>query len=62
MAFSTSAVAVCCWSDSESSSRAGLHLIEQSNVFDCDHRLIGEGLQQGDLFIAETDGLRYGEG
>ena len=49
MTLSTSAVAVCCCSDSRSSSRARLHLVEQPHVLDRDHRLVGEGLDQLDL-------------
>ena len=30
-----------------------LYLLEHANIADGDHGLIGEGLQQGDLFIAE---------
>src|SRR6266849_298406 len=30
-----------------------LNLLEQSDVADRDHRLVGEGLQQGNLFFAE---------
>ena len=32
---------------------ARLHFFEQTNVFDGDHRLIGEGLDKLDLFVAE---------
>ena len=49
MTFSTSAVAVCCCSASERSLRARLHLVEQADVLDRDHRLIGEGLHEFDL-------------
>ncbi len=33
--------------------RARLHLFEQARVADGDHSLIGEGLQHGDLLVAE---------
>ncbi|MBA7467261.1 hypothetical protein ES707_02475 [subsurface metagenome] len=36
---------------------AGLHLVEQSRVFDRDHRLVGEGLQQFDVVWSERAGL-----
>src|SRR5258708_8765952 len=32
---------------------ARLHLLEQMDVADGDHRLVGEGLQQGDLLVAK---------
>jgi len=37
--------------------RARLHLLEQPHVFDRDHRLIGEGLQQRDLLVGERPDL-----
>ena len=40
--------------------RARLHLVEQSHVFDRDHRLIGEGLTELDLFIGERASPHYG--
>ena len=58
MTLSTSAVAVCCWRDSLV--RACLHLIEQAYVLDRDHRLIGEGGDQLDLFFGER--LHNGSG
>jgi hypothetical protein len=33
--------------------RAHLHLVEQPHVFDRDHRLVGEGLDQLDLLLGE---------
>ncbi len=36
---------------------ARLHLVEQTNVLDGDHRLVGEGLQQRDLLVAEGPDL-----
>src|SRR6266568_5260029 len=30
-----------------------LHLVEQTNILDCDHRLVGEGSDQLDLLISE---------
>jgi hypothetical protein len=33
--------------------RACLHLVEQPHVLDCDHRLVGEGLDQFDLLVGE---------
>jgi hypothetical protein len=33
--------------------RARLYFVEQSHVFDRDHRLIGEGLQQLNLTVGE---------
>jgi hypothetical protein len=38
--------------------RLRLHLIKQTDVADCDHGLIGESLQQGNLFVAER--LHFG--
>src|SRR6266567_4063541 len=32
---------------------AGLHLVEQANILDRDHRLVGEGRDQLDLLIGE---------
>ena len=42
MTFKTSEVAVCCSSDSESSCVRCLHLVEQTHVLDCNHRLVGK--------------------
>ena len=53
MTLSTSAVAVCCWSDFGQLARARLHLVEQPHVLDRDHCLVGEGLDQRDLRIGE---------
>ena len=33
--------------------RAGLHLVEQTHVFDRDHRLVGKGGDQLDLLVGE---------
>ena len=46
---STSAVAVCCCSDSADLG-ARLHLVEQPHVLDCDHRLIGEDVTSSICF------------
>ena len=53
MTLSTSAVAVCCCSDSVRSSVRCLHLVEQPHVLDRDHGLVGEGLHQLDLLLRE---------
>ena len=45
MTLSTSAVAVCCWSDPQ--------LVEQPRVFDGDDRLTGEVLDQRNLLVTE---------
>ena len=37
---------------------ARLHLVEQPDVLDRDHRLVGEGLHQFDLALRERAGLR----
>ena len=37
---------------------AGLHFLEQPDIAECDHGLIGEGLQQRDLPVAE--GVDFG--
>jgi len=58
MTLSTSAVAVCCCSDSPQILGARLHLFEQTDIADRDHRLIGKGLQQGNLLVAER--LHFG--
>ena len=34
----------------------GLHLVEQSCIFDCDDGLVGEGLDELDLFVVEGAG------
>ena len=44
--FEDSLVAVCC-------SSASLRFIEQPHVLDRDHRLVGEGLYQGDLLVVK---------
>ena len=46
MTLSTSAVAVCCWSDSA-------QFIEQANVLDGDDGLVGESLDEFDLLVGE---------
>ena len=53
MTLSTSEVAVCCSSDSDSSRVRCLLRFEQPHVLDRDHRLVGEGLDQLDLFFGE---------
>ena len=57
MTLSTSAVAVCCCSDSLKLVRARLHLVEQAHVLDGDHRLVGEGRDQLDLLVGERPDL-----
>ena len=52
MTLSTSAVAVCCCSDSAQIVGARLHFVEQPHVLDRDHRLVGEGRHQFDLLVA----------
>jgi hypothetical protein len=32
---------------------SGLHLLEQADIADGNHRLVGKGLQKGDLLVAE---------
>ena len=54
----TSEVAVCCSQQFREVARACLHLLEQTDIADGDHGLIGEGLQQGNLFIAERVNFR----
>ena len=46
MIFSTSDVAVCCWSDSRK-------LVEQASILDRNHRLLGEVVDQLDLLVSE---------
>src|SRR5262249_15010577 len=41
--------------------RACLHLVEQPHVFDGNHRLIGEGLDQLDLLVGERPHVGAGE-
>ena len=53
MTLSTSAVAVCCSQRLGQLARARLHLLEQPHVLDGDDRLVGEGLEQLDLLVAE---------
>ena len=36
---------------------AGLEFFEQAHILDGDHGLIGEGLQQADLFLRERPGF-----
>src|SRR5262249_55738199 len=40
---------------------ARLHLVEQPDVLDCNHGLVGEGLKQGDLPLAEGASLGTAE-
>ena len=61
MTFSTSAVAVCCCSASESRA-SRLHLVEQPDILDGDHGLIGKGLQQLDVMVVKRPGLRARDG
>ena len=61
MTLSTSAVAVCCCSDSASRRVRCLHLVEQPHILDRDHGLVGEGLQQLDLLVAERPHLGAAE-
>ena len=56
MTLSTSAVAVCCCSDSLRSSVRCLHLVEQPRILDGDDGLVGEGLQQFDVLVGERAG------
>ena len=53
-----SAVAVCCSSASVSSRFRASQLLEQPDVLDRDHRLVGEGLQQLDLLVGERPDSR----
>ena len=55
MTFSTSAVAVCCCSDSRKILGARLHLVEQPHVLDRDHGLVGECLDE--LNLSSCKGL-----
>ena len=50
---STSAVAVCCCSDSLEVAGPLLNLSEQVHIGNGDHRLVGEGLQHLDMMIGE---------
>ena len=59
MTFSTSEVAVCCSSASESS-RCAAQLVEQPRVLDGDHGLGGEVLHQLDLLVGERPRLPGG--
>ena len=60
MTWSTSEVAVCCSRDSDEFARALLLRLKQPPVFDCDHRLVGEGGYQLDLLVSERSRLRTG--
>ena len=53
MTLSTSAVAVCCCSDSLRSSVRCLHFVEQADVLDRDHGLVGESGDEIDLLLRE---------
>ena len=57
MILSTSAVAVCCWSDSLKSAVRLRNSLEQSCVLDSDHRLFGEVAEQFDLLVVERPDL-----
>ena len=57
MTLSTSAVAVCCSSDSVEIVGALAQLVEQPRVLDGDHRLGGEVLHQLDLLVGERPHL-----
>ena len=61
MTRNTSDVAVCCSSDSVSSPGARLHLIEQTCVFDRNHRLVGKGSHQLNLLVSERIDYRSGQ-
>ena len=50
--FSTSAVAVCCSSDSRD---ASLHRLKQPDVLDRDNGLVGEGLYSAICFRKKVD-------
>ena len=52
MTLSTSAVAVCCCKRLAQIVGALLHLVEQPNILDRDHRLVGEGGDEIDLLFA----------
>ena len=58
IAFKTSAVAVCCCSDSLEIAGLRLHLVEQPRILDRDDGLVGESTQQLDLARRERSGLR----
>ena len=60
MTLSTSAVAVCCCSDS-SDRRCAAQLVEQPGILDGDDGLIGKGRHQLDLFRSKwlRHGFRY---
>ena len=57
-----SPVAVCCSSVSVRSRLRALQLLEQADVLDRDHRLVGEGLEEGDLSLREELRLGAAEG
>ena len=61
MTCKTSEVAVCCSSDSVRSRVFACTSSNSLDVADCDHGLIGEGLQQGDLLVAERVHFECGE-
>ena len=60
MTLSTSAVAVCCCSDSPRSSVRWRKFVEQACILDCYRSLIGEGLQQIDVLVLERAHLSSG--
>ena len=57
MTFSTSAVAVCCCSDSLKIVGAFAQFLEQPRVLDGDHGLLGEILDQRDLLVGKRPDL-----
>ena len=46
-------MAICCSQRVAELAVARLHLFEEADVLDGDHRLVGEGLQELDLLVAE---------
>ena len=50
-------VALCRSSDFFEVVGLGLHLVEQSCIFNCDDGLVGEGLDELDLFVVEGAGF-----
>ena len=53
MTLSTSAVAVCCCRDFAQIISAAPDLVEQTDVFDRDHRLVGERGDESNLLLSE---------
>ena len=62
MILSTSAVAVCCCSNSLQIVRAFVAPLEQPDILDRDDGLIGEGLEQLDLLVGERAHLLAEDG